>query len=105
MDLFYVVKKCYIYKDFFFKKKQLNFFLVYIINFSFLTNHVQLLSKLGWDARKNESQSDTLLRKQIQNTFVLLGHEKTINYAIEHLQPFSSNTSTIALSPDIKKVN
>ncbi|KAG6479739.1 hypothetical protein ZIOFF_063211 [Zingiber officinale] len=78
-----------------------------------LSNDVKLLfinllqshaDKLGWDARKNESQSDTLLRKQIQNTFVLLGHEKTINYAIEHLQPFSSNTSTIALSPDIKKV-
>ncbi|KAG6476954.1 hypothetical protein ZIOFF_066204 [Zingiber officinale] len=78
-----------------------------------LSNDVKLLfinllqshaDKLGWDARKNESQSDTLLRKQIQNTFVLLGHEKTINYAIEHLQPFTSNTSTIALSPDIKKV-
>ncbi|KAG6476951.1 hypothetical protein ZIOFF_066201 [Zingiber officinale] len=78
-----------------------------------LSNDVKLLfinllqshaDKLGWDVRKNESQSDTLLRKQIQYTFVLLGHEKTINYGIEHLQPFTSNTSTIALSPDIKKV-
>ncbi|XP_074565091.1 aminopeptidase M1-B-like [Curcuma longa] len=59
--------------------------------------------KLGWDAKKNESELDVLLRRQIFVTLVLLGHEKTINEAIEHLQPFLSNRSTIVLSPDIKR--
>lgn len=59
---------------------------------------------MGWDAKKNESQLDVLLRRQILVNLVLLGHEKTINEATKRLQPFLSNRSTIMLSPDIKKV-
>lgn len=83
----------------------MNFFLVYIISFSLLINHEQVLRKLGWDARTNESQLDTLLRRQIFVDLVLLGHEKTINEASERLQPLLSNISTIILSPDIKRVS
>ncbi|XP_074565090.1 aminopeptidase M1-B-like [Curcuma longa] len=76
-----------------------------------LSNDIKLLfinllqspaEKLGWDVRKNEL--DVGLRSEIFVTLVLLGHEKTINDAIERLPPFLSNRSTIVLSPDIKKV-
>ncbi|TVU09317.1 hypothetical protein EJB05_42782 [Eragrostis curvula] len=59
--------------------------------------------KLGWDPKDGESHLDTLLRPDLLETLVQLGHVKTIDEGIRRFRIFVHDRNTSLLPPDTRK--
>ncbi|KAL6655884.1 hypothetical protein ACP70R_006710 [Stipagrostis hirtigluma subsp. patula] len=58
---------------------------------------------LGWDPKDGESHLDAMLRPDLLDALVKLGHEKTINEGVRRFRIFVHDRNTSLLPPDTRK--
>ncbi|KAL9267254.1 Aminopeptidase M1-like protein [Drosera capensis] len=61
--------------------------------------------KLGWEPRQGESHLNAMLREELLNGLVQLGHDSTVNEAIRRFEAFLDDRSTPLLPPDIRRAS
>ncbi|GAB2227691.1 hypothetical protein Droror1_Dr00009518 [Drosera rotundifolia] len=75
------------------------------VNLLFINLFLHPIEKLGLEQRQGESHLDAMLRGELLNALVLLGHDSTIDEVTRRFQAFLDDRSTQQFPPDIREVD
>ncbi|GAB2223006.1 hypothetical protein Droror1_Dr00017140 [Drosera rotundifolia] len=79
--------------------------LIGYVNRFFINLFLYPIEKLGWEPRQGESHLNAMLREELLNGLVQLGHDSTVNEAIRRFEAFLDDRSSPLLPPDIRKAS